>query len=99
MKKDILTIKSFLVKDKELIIISKKNVEYHLECQEGSVLTPIQTCEGKLVGINYLCLGDIIKIKYFNLNSNKIIIKKIYIKTKYNFDSESSEDSDILIYS
>ncbi len=99
MKKDILTIKSFLVKEKELIIISKKDIEYYLECEEGTVLTPIQTCQKDLVSINYLSIGDIIKIKYFNLNSNKIIIKKIYIKTKYDFNSDSSEDSDILIYS
>tara|TARA_B100001093_G_scaffold500148_1_gene550278 strand:- start:1130 stop:1420 length:291 start_codon:yes stop_codon:yes gene_type:complete len=95
MEKKLLTIKLFKIIDKELIIISNEQQEFYLDCINGSVLTEILTCEGKSVGINYLDIGDTVKIKYSNINPNKIIIKKIYIKTKYNFNSESSEDLEL----
>ena len=87
-------IKDFIVDNKELIICDSKNF-YYLNCKNGSVETQIKNCEGELVGINYICKNDLIHIKYIkDLNSNKKIIKKIYIKTKYDFLSESSDDLD-----
>ena len=44
------------------------------------------------VGVKYLEIGDIIKIYGNKINFNKFIIKKIFIKTKYRFDSDSSDD-------
>ena len=93
MSKKNIIIKSFQIeKDSQLSIIdSEKNI-YDLICKEGNVITEIVTCENVKVGINYLEVGDKIKIKFETLNSNKFIIKKIYIKTKYNFNSESSDE-------
>ena len=96
MKIKTIKIKKFKIEDKDLIIIDNKNLNYYLDCHEGNVETIIKNCEGNTVGINYLSINDLIKIKYLiNSNTNKIIIKKIYIKTKYEFLSESSDDLDL----
>lgn len=95
MNRKYIKIKEFIIDNKDLIISDSKNY-YYLKCNNGSVETPIKNCEGKLVGINYICKNDLIHIKYIkDLNSNKKIIKKIYIKTKYDFLSESSDDLDL----
>lgn len=93
MSKKNIIIKSFQIeKDNNLSIVdSEKNI-YNLICKEGNVSTEIVTCENVNVGINYLEVGDKVKIKFETSNSNKFIIKKIYIKTKYNFNSESSDE-------
>lgn len=93
MNKKNIKIKSFTIENNnQLIILDNDNVKNYLICEKGNVITKILTCENTQVGINYLDIGDNIKIKYDNSNSNKIIIKKIYIKTKYDFNTESSDD-------
>ena len=93
MSKKNIIIKSFQIeKDNNLSIVdSEKNI-YNLICKEGNVSTEIVTCENINVGINYLEVGDKVKIKFETSNSNKFIIKKIYINKKYNFNSESSDE-------
>ena len=90
-----ITIKSFNIKDNYFIITDKYNNEYYLKIIDGSIETEIMNTDNENVGIKYLEENDIIKIYGSNLKSNKFIIKKIYIKTKYQFNSESSDDFDI----
>ena len=94
LKKTII-IKSFIVNNGELIITDHKNNEYYLITKDGTVNTIIRNKDKEEVGINYLEENDIIEIYGNELKSNKFIIKKIYIETKYKFNSESSDDSDI----
>lgn len=94
LKKTII-IKSFIVNNGELIITDQKNNEYYLITKDGTVNTIIRNKDKEEVGINYLEENDIIVIYGYELKSNKFIIKKIYIETKYKFNSESSDDSDI----
>ena len=58
---------------------------------EGTINVLIQDSEGNEVGINYIEIGDIIKII---LKKNDII--KIFTNTKYNFISSSSESDEII---
>ena len=95
MKSKKITIKSFNIKDNYFIITDKYNNEYYLKIIDGSIETEIMNTDNENVGIKYLEENDIIKIYGSNLKSNKFIIKKIYIKTKYQFNSESSDDFDI----
>ena len=85
-------INSFNCNDNFIEINAKDdNNKYFMMVKDGSVKTQIVNSNKQIVGLRYLEDGDMIKIKGFE-NSNKIIIKKIYIETKYTFDSESSED-------
>ena len=90
-----ITIKSFNIKDNYFIITDKYNNEYYLKIIDGTIETEIMNTDNENVGIKYLEENDIIKIYGSNLKSNKFIIKKINIKTKYQFNSESSDDFDI----
>jgi len=97
MKSKKIIIKSFKIDDNYLVINDKNENEFFIETKYGSVNISIRTDEDVDVGIQYLDIGDMIKIYYEKKNSNKIIIKKINIKTKYKFDSESSDDFSYLV--
>ena len=88
-----IVIKKFQKKDDFLIINSDDNL-YMMEIKNGTINAKIKNCEGEEVGINYLETGDIVKVKGTKIKLNKFIIK-IYLKTKYIFCSESSEDFDL----
>ena len=81
--------------DNEFVQLNVKNDnnKYFMLVKDGSVETEILNTNKQMVGLRYLEDGDTVKIKGIK-NSDKIIIKKIYIETKYAFDSESSEDLD-----
>ena len=82
-------------KNNEFLIVNSDNDIYMMEIKNGTIDTKIKNCQGDEVGINYLETGDIVKVKGVKTKLNKFIIKKIYIKTKYVFCSESSEDFDL----
>lgn len=95
IKKNII-INSFIFEKNYLNInVKNDNNKYILDIVNGSVDANIKTYDNVNVGLKYLEEGDLIKIKGINLEKNKIIIKKIYIKTKYIFNSESSEDLEL----
>ena len=98
MNKDII-VKRIIINSfeniKDYLIIKYKNKPYFLSVKNGSVDTIVKNSNGEEVGLKYLEIGDNIKFKGFKDNENKIIIKKIYISTKYRFNSESSEDLDL----
>lgn len=88
-------IKSFSCDDKYVKInVDNDENNYLMKIRDGTVKADIVNSNKQMVGLRYLEDGDMVKIKGIK-NSNKIIIKKIYIETKYNFDSESSEDLDL----
>ncbi len=91
---DKIIIKTFQHED-NFLILNSDNILYMLEIKNGTVNATIKNCQGDLVGINYLDEGDIIKVKGTKYKLNKFIIKKIYIKTKYMFNSDSSEEFDL----
>ena len=88
-------IDSFTFIDNYLKLNVKNNKnKYLINIKDGSVDADIKNSEKKMVGIKYLEEGDLVKVKGIKID-DKIIIKKIYVETKYSFDSESSEDLDI----
>ena len=96
MKTKNIKIKEFTIDLPNYMIINDiNNNKYYIEIKNGSVQVDIKTDQKVIVGLNYLEENDIIKIKYYENyenNKNNLIIKKIYIRTKYNFNSESSDD-------
>lgn len=94
IKKKIL-IDKFEYKSNELSIIDKYKDNYFLEVKNGNVETEIINSDNVVVGIKYLEKNDFIKIYGIVSESNKFIIKKILVNTKYQFNSESSEDLEI----
>jgi hypothetical protein len=73
-------------KDKMIIEIDE-NTKYFSEITKGSVKCEILNELNKIVPLSYLDDGDLIKMK---VKDN--IIKKIYINSKYQFMSDSSEE-------
>jgi pyruvate kinase len=91
-----ITIKSFKFINNQLILntCNEDENEYIIYIKNGSIDALIKSCQGDEVGLKYLDEGDVVKIKGVNIENNKINIRKIYIKTKYIFNSESSDDLD-----
>lgn len=91
-----ITIKSFKFINNQLILntYNEDENEYIIYIKNGSIDALIKSCQGDEVGLKYLDEGDVVKIKGVNIENNKINIRKIYIKTKYIFNSESSDDLD-----
>ena len=87
-------INHFNIIDNIMVLNQDKGKIYYLKIKRGTVDAIIKTDEDEEVGIKYLDEGDMIKIKGIESEDNKINIKKIYIKTKYLFNTESSEDLD-----
>jgi hypothetical protein len=80
------TIKNILFEDENLILETENGIFYS-PIIKGSIQCNIETFEKKIVPLSYLEKGDLIKMKI----KNNIIIK-IYINTKFEFISESSEE-------
>ena len=93
IKKKII-INNFESDNGNLHIIDKNKDKYFLNVKEGNVETEIINTDNIIVGLKYLEKNDIIKIYGHESKSNIFIIKKILINTKYEFNSESSEDLD-----
>ena len=97
--KEILTTKilinKFIHQNNYLILNNINNQNYLIEIKDGSVNAKIKNCQGETVGINYLEEGDKIKVKCIKSDPNNFIIKKIYVNTKYTFNSDSSEDFEL----
>lgn len=77
--------------DKNSLYIFLDKDKISIPIIEGTINVLIQDSEGNEVGINYIEIGDIIKII---LKKNDII--KIFTNTKYNFISSSSESDEII---
>ena len=77
-----------------LFITDKNNRKYFFKVNDGNVETEIFNTDNVLVGLKYLDKNDVIKIYGYESKSNNFIIKKILVNTKYEFNSESSEDLD-----
>ena len=87
-------IKDITMNDKYLeILCTEKQIKINMI--DGTVDITIKTDEDKEVGYTYLQKNDLIKILYKNEENNYIIPKKIYINTKYDFNSESSDSETI----
>jgi hypothetical protein len=80
------TIKNILFDDENLIL-ETENGKFYSPIIKGSIQCNIETFEKKIVPLSYLEKGDLIKIKIKNN-----IILKIYINTKFEVISESSEE-------
>lgn len=92
MKTKNIYIKSFDFENEYFIINDKYEKKYFIKIKDGTIICDVMTEEEIEVGVKYLEIGDIIKIYGNKINFNKFIIKKIFIKTKYRFDSDSSDD-------
>ena len=64
MKSKKIIIKSFKIEDNYLIINDKNENKFFIETRNGSVNISIRTDEDVDVGIQYLDIGDMIKIYY-----------------------------------
>ena len=80
------TIKNILFDDENLIL-ETENGKFYSPIIKGSIQCNIETFEKKIVPLSYLEKGDLIKIKIKNN-----IILKIFINTKFEVISESSEE-------
>tara|TARA_E500000178_G_C16965085_1_gene727984 strand:+ start:907 stop:1206 length:300 start_codon:yes stop_codon:yes gene_type:complete len=82
-------------KNDNYFVINSDNDLYYLPIVNGSVDILVKNYDKEEVGFKYLEVGDKIRFKGYQDNQNKIIIKKIYVETKYIFYSESSEDLEL----
>ncbi len=90
-------IKEIYISKKDFIIISQDGSKYISNIKKGSVDFKIINENNMELPLNYIENGDNVKIYGNKIEKNNIIIKKIIIKNKYVFNSESSEDLDIYI--
>jgi hypothetical protein len=81
-----LVIKNILIENNKFTIETNDG-NYSTTITKGSIDCVILSSEKKIVSLEHLEIGDLIKIK---LKEN--LINKIYVKTKYIILSESSED-------
>ncbi len=80
-------IKSIVMNENNMLIEFESGDKYYSEIIKGSVKCEIFNDQNKIVPLFYLEEGDLIKMK---ITENKI--KKIYINSKYQFISDSSEE-------
>lgn len=83
-------IKDIKIEDDKFIILvffNESEESYYSPIVKGSVLCTIETLDKKIVPISYLENNDIIKMKIKNN-----IINKIYINTKFEMMTESSDE-------
>ena len=79
------------------IIIKYREDKFMSKIEKGSIGFKIVNEDNREIPLSYINVGDKIKIYGNKIEKNNIIIKKIIIKNKYIFNSESSEDLDIYI--
>jgi len=70
-------------------------IKLKIDIIDGSVNIIIINNNNELVGISYLEKDDIIKILYDEKNKDYVKPIKIYVNTKYNFNSETSDSDNI----
>lgn len=88
-------IKSFsFIEDNIKINVDNDTNNYIIQVNDGTAQVKIKKSDGTYTGLQYLEEDDIIKIKG-HMISNIIIIQKINIDIKYQFNSESSDDLNI----
>lgn len=80
-------IKNIILNENNMFIEFETGDKYYSEIIKGTVTCEIFNEQNKIVPLYYLEHGDLIKMKILE---NKI--KKIYINSKYQFMSDSSED-------
>jgi hypothetical protein len=86
-------IKEIKINDKYLSL-ECKDITFNIKIINGTIDIIIKTTTKDLVGYTYLEENDIIKVLYKKEN-NTILPKKIYVNTKYTFNSESSDSETI----
>jgi hypothetical protein len=89
-------IDDFIISTDNIIIKYKKD-KFISNIVKGSIDFKIVNEDNREIPLSYINVGDKIKIYGNKIGKNNIIIKKIIIKNKYIFNSESSEDLDIYI--
>lgn len=77
--------------DSTNLYIDCESKNLKLDIIEGSVDITIKNNNDDIVGINYLEKNDIIKVLYSKKDNGYIKPIKIYVNTKYDFNSESSD--------
>jgi len=80
-------IKSIILDENNMFIEFESGDKYSTEIIKGSIQCTIFNEKNKIIPLYYLENGDLIKIKILE---NKI--KKIYINSKYQFMSDSTDD-------
>ncbi len=80
-------IKKISIEYDNMFIEFESGDKYYSEIIKGSVKCEIFNEQNKIVPLFYLEDGDLIKMKIFENQ-----IKKIYINSKYQFMSDSSEE-------
>jgi len=83
-------IKSIILDENKMFIEFESGDKYYSKIIKGSITCKILNEKNKIVPLFYLEEGDLIKIKIFKNKINKI--NKIYINSKYNFISDSSDE-------
>ena len=84
-------IKSIVIDENKMFIEFETGQQYYSDIIKGSVQCEIFNEQNKTVPLFNLEEGDLIKMK---ISENKI--KKVYINSKYQFISDSSEDGDLI---
>jgi|TARA_Y100000389_G_C17265112_1_gene415032 hypothetical protein len=84
-----------IILNQKYFILICDNKKVMIDIIDGTVDIIIKTNEDEVVGYTYLEKNDLIKIIYKKEINEIIIPKKIYVNTKYNFNSESSESETI----
>ena len=105
MNKYKIVIKQIIITSELFTIISTNDINFISKINKGSINFKIYNEDCQEVNLSNIEEGDIIYIytqsiyKSIDLIDKPIIIKKILIKNKYIFNSESSNDSnDSFIY-
>jgi len=84
-------IKSIILNENKMFIEFESGEQYYSKIIKGSIKCKILNEQNKIVPLFYLEEGNLIKIKIL-----ENIIKKIYITSKYQFISDSSEEEYLL---
>lgn len=84
-----------IILNKKHFILICDNKKVMIDIIDGTVDIIIKTNEDEVVGYTYLEKNDLIKIIYKKEINEIIFPKKIYVNTKYHFNSESSESETI----
>uniref|UniRef100_A0A6C0J3B1 Uncharacterized protein n=1 Tax=viral metagenome TaxID=1070528 RepID=A0A6C0J3B1_9ZZZZ len=80
--------------NEEYLLLKCTNINLNIKIINGTIDIIIKTTSKDVVGYTYLEKNDIIKVLYIKKNST-ILPKKIYVNTKYTFNSDSSESETI----
>ena len=81
--------------NEKILLLKCRDINFNIKIINGTIDIIVKTTSKDIVSYTYLEKNDIIKVMY-NKNNNENIPIKIYVNTKYTFNSES-EDSETLI--